>query len=506
SLREDSYIIATTPFYPNPLTPLVKEAAKKVAQRLRDASRVMIISHIDADGISSGSIASYALDHIGIEHEIQFVKKLDEALIKELEKADHELVWFTDLGSGYANLLGNLNIVITDHHVPSEETVPVPEEKPTISSKEGPKTLFDFSETMPKERSKVSNILQVNPHLVGLDGSTDISGAGTAYLVARELSPNLKWLASIAIVGAVGDLQDRKTGKLIGSNIEILEDAIESGAMEAITDIGLYGRETRPLYKLIQYCSEPELKGLTGNYRASMRFLMGLGIDLKSGEKWRSWSDLNRNEQRTLLSALSQYASREELMSEIYLFPNEEPGTPLHEAKEFATLLNSCGRYGKAEVAFEVCKGDRATYLDQALDLQGGHKKYLVQSMKVIEELGVETMDNIQYVHAGDKILDSVIGIVAGMMLGSGKIPKHLPIFAFSEADDGIKVSGRSTDELVAKGIDLSELMSRITEEIGGIGGGHNVAAGATIETGKEDEFLLLADRMVGEMILRARK
>ena len=117
---------ATTPFYLKPITLDVKEAAKKVAQRLRDASRVMIISHIDADGISSGSIASYALDHIGIEHEIQFVKKLDEALIKELEKADHELVWFTDLGSGYANLLGNLNVVITDHHVPSEETVPAP--------------------------------------------------------------------------------------------------------------------------------------------------------------------------------------------------------------------------------------------------------------------------------------------------------------------------------------------------------------------------------------------
>ncbi len=494
-------------FYHHPFTPLVKEAARKVAQRLRDASSVMIISHIDADGISSGSIASNVLDHIGIENQIRFVKKLDEVLIAELEEANHELVWFTDLGSGYTNLLGNLDVVITDHHVPSEETVP--EERPARSSKEGPKTLFDFSEAQPMpEKSKPisSDILQVNPHLVGLDGSTDISGAGTAYLVARELAPELKWLASIAIVGAVGDLQDRHKGKLTGSNRDILEDAIESGAMEAVIDIGLYGRETRPLYKLIQYCSEPDLKGLSGNYRASMRFLMGLDINLKSGEKWRTWSDLNRNEQRTLLSALMQYASREELMAEIYLFPNEKPGTPLHEAKEFATLLNSCGRYGKAEVAFEVCKGDRATFLNQALDLQGGHKKYLVQSMKVIEELGIETMENIQYVHAGDKILDSVIGIVAGMMLGSGKIPKHLPIFAFSEAEDGVKVSGRSTDELVAKGIDLSELMGRITGEIGGIGGGHNVAAGATIEAGKEDEFLILANKIVGEMILRVRK
>ncbi len=483
----------------------MKEAAKRVAQRLRDASSVMIISHIDADGISSGSIASYALDHIGIENKIRFVKKLDEALISELEAENPELVWFTDLGSGYLELLGGLDVVITDHHVPSEpdEAEEEPgEEKAAVTSAR--KTLFDFSEPAAKKEAKSyadSDILQVNPHLIGRDGSTDISGAGTAYLVARELASELKWLASIAIVGAVGDLQDRREGKLTGSNREILEDAIESGAMEAVMDIGLYGRETRPLYKLIQYASEPELKGLSGNYRACMRFLMGLDIDLKAGERWRSWADLTRMEQRHLFSALSQYVPKEELLAEIYLFPNEKVGTPLHEAKEFATLLNSCGRYGKAELAFEVCKGDRGLALDQAFNLQGGHKKYLVESMKVIKEIGIETMDNIQFVHVGDRIMDSVIGIVAGMILGSGRISKEKPLFAFAEADDGIKVSGRSTDELAGRGIDLSELMGRVTKEIGGIGGGHNVAAGATIESGKEQEFLLLADRIVGEML-----
>ena len=89
----------------------MKEAAKKVAQRLRDASSVLIVSHIDADGISSGSIASYALDHIGIPNKIRFVKKLDEALISELEAENPELVWFTDLGSGYLELLGGLEVL-----------------------------------------------------------------------------------------------------------------------------------------------------------------------------------------------------------------------------------------------------------------------------------------------------------------------------------------------------------------------------------------------------------
>ena len=38
------------------------------------------------------------------------------------------------------------------------------------------------------------------------------------------------------------------------------------------------------------------------------------------------------------------------LIGEVYILEKEEEGTELHDSKEFATLLNSCGRYDKAEV------------------------------------------------------------------------------------------------------------------------------------------------------------
>ena len=40
--------------------------------------------------------------------------------------------------------------------------------------------------------------------------------------------------------------------------------------------------------------------------------------------------------------------------------------------------------------------------------------------------------------------------------------------------------------------------MRQVTEKLDGVGGGHNIAAGATIAPEKVDEFLQLANDIVG--------
>jgi single-stranded-DNA-specific exonuclease len=465
----------------------MKDAAVKVADRLRRADDVLIISHIDADGISAAGVASSALDSMGIEHDVKFTKKLDQALVDEVVSLDPDLVWFIDLGSGSTDILGGLDCVITDHHVPTEVHG---------GNKKTAKTLFDFGDEGPTNR-----FLQVNPHLSGLDGSGDISGAGTAYLVARELDDDLKKLAFLAIVGAVGDMQDRADGRLVGTNRDILADGEEAGVVEVIEDLNMFGRETRPVHKMLQYSSDLKIPGVTDDYEGSMQFLMELEIDLKRGEDWRMWVDLRKAEKSQVIAALSRLVSREELIGEVYLFPNEKEGTPLHEAKEFSTLLNSCGRYDSAELGLAVCKGDRKESLDLALGLRRGHKKLLVESMGIMLDVGIREMDNIQHVHTGGMIRDTIVGTVAGMLLGSGKVKPSKPIFAMAEADDGIKVSGRGTKELVDRGLDLSEVMNEATEKLDGVGGGHNIAAGATIQPEQVDEFLELADGIVGKQL-----
>ncbi len=466
----------------------MNKLAKKAADKLKQASEMVIVSHIDADGISSAGIASQALDHIDMEHKVKFAKKLDETFVNELIASKPELVWFTDLGSGSTDILQDLDCIISDHHKPVEST----------GSKKKPKTLFDFDDSndLPD-----SNFLQVNPHFVGRDGSNDISGAGTAYLVARALDPELRRLSHLAIVGAVGDMQDRELGRLQGTNRDILADAEHFGVIETIEDVNFFGRETRPVWKMLQYASELEINGVTDDYRGSMDFFMELGINLKKGENWRAWVDMKKAEKKDIIEALNYYVPAENFIGEVYLLPQEKKGTELHEAKEFSTLLNSCGRYDAAVIGLDVCKGDRKESLDLAYGLRKGHRKQLVDSIKIMQEIGISQMEYIQFVHVGDMIRDTIVGTVAGMLFGSGKIDDKKPIFALALADDGIKISGRGTMRLVEAGLDLSEIMRQAVEVFHGAGGGHNIAAGATVKPEQVNDFLELANEIVGRQL-----
>ena len=469
--------------------------AKKIALKIDEAEDIVIISHIDADGITSGSIASRTLERLGKNFRIEFVKQLDEKKIEELKNENPELVWFTDLGSGMVHLMYGLNAVITDHHVPSAVVPEIP--------REARKNLSSFFNEINK-----NEVLQLNPHLFNRDGAVDISGAGTTYLVARELDRRNIDLTSLVVVGAVGDMQDVENLRLTGTNRIILKEAKENGYIEAIVDGRFFGRETRPIHKMLQYSTDPLLPTLTGDERRCINFLRSIGIPLKR-DKWRRWIDLTFEERRLILSELvklilkmgygSEMAKR--LIGEIYILKKEERGTPLRDAKEFATLLNACGRYNKAFIGYQVCLGDRDEYYKRALAMLNHHRRSLVQGVNFVKEIGIIKREYLQYFHAGGNINENIVGIVASMLL-TEEGNRELPIIAFANSEDGnIKVSARAPRILVDKGLDFSVIMREASAQVGGFGGGHNIAAGATIPKGKEDEFLDIVEKMIKKQI-----
>ena len=468
--------------------------AAEIALRIRNAKDIVVISHIDADGITAGSIAAKALERLGKEYRVEFVKQLDEKKIEELRNENPSLVWFTDLGSGMVHAMYGLNAVITDHHVPSAIDPIVP--------RESRRNLTSFFEEMSK-----SSVLQLNPHLFGRDGAVDISGAGTTYLVARELDTRNVDLSALAIVGAIGDLQDSENLKLIGMNRVILKEANDHGYVDYFIDARFFGRETRPVYKILQYSTDPIIPTLTGEEKSCMRFLRELGIPLKR-EKWRRWIDLTFEEKRIILSEIAKlmlsmsygHEFVERLIGEVYILTREERGTPLRDAKEFATLLNACGRYKKAEIGFKVCLGDRDENYRAALNMLNKHRRNLVEGLSFVKEIGLTKRTYLEYFHAGDVINENIVGIVASMLLSEDK--EELPIVAFANSEDGnIKVSVRAPRSLVKKGVDFSVIMKEASEMVGGYGGGHNVAAGASIPKGSEDEFLDIVERMIKKQL-----
>ena len=63
------------------------------------------------------------------------------------------------------------------------------------------------------------------------------------------------------------------------------------------------------------------------------------------------------------------------------------------------------------------------------------------------------------------------------------------------------KASARATKSLVTKGLDLAVALREAASQLGGDGGGHNIASGASIPKGKEEKFLTLVDEIVGRQL-----
>ena len=87
-----------------------------------------------------------------------------------------------------------------------------------------------------------------------------VSAAGVCYFVARELSGQNKDLSALAVVGALGDMQDKNEKRaFVGLNDLLVEDGVSSGSLKVDSDLVLYGRETRPIHRALAYTTAPYL-------------------------------------------------------------------------------------------------------------------------------------------------------------------------------------------------------------------------------------------------------
>ncbi|WP_323191353.1 DHH family phosphoesterase [Halostella sp. PRR32] len=464
--------------------PEMVDRAAACADRLRAADEVLLASHIDADGLTSAAIASTALERAGIPFETLFSKQLDEEEIASIAATEYDTVLFTDFGSGQLDIIaeheaaGDFTPVIADHHRPADA-----------------ETEF-----------------HLNPLLFGIDGSSELSGAGASYVLARALEPatrDNRDLAGLTVVGAVGDMQ-AMDGELVGANAEIVAEGEAAGVLDTGTDLALYGKQTRPLPKLLEYATDVRIPGISNDQNGALRFLDGLDLELKSGGDWRRWVDLTDDERQTLASALVQRAVEsgvppgkiDDLVGTTYTLPAEESGTELRDASEFSTLLNATARYERADVGLAVCLGNRDGALDRAQTLLSNHRRNLSEGLEWVKEEGVTREEHVQWFDAGDRIRETIVGIVAGMAVGTSGVDRDRPIVAFAEKEaDEVKVSARGTARMTSKGLDLSSVMTTASQAVGGDGGGHNVAAGATIPEGTQADFIDRVDELVGTQL-----
>jgi len=442
----------------------------KISDCIKSGRNISVITHLDCDGITSGSIVTKSLIRSGAKCTVKTVNEFNKNLVDRMKNDSREFHIITDLGGGFAKDLDaglDDNWIVVDHHqIPEEE--------------------FD-------------NERVINAWKYDIDGGVEVSAGGMAYLVSNALHKENTDLAWIAVVAALGDRQDQGEKKSFsGINLDIATTAKKNGQVEIDLDILLVGRETRPLPDALAFTSHPFIEGLTWNRDACLSLLNSSGIKLKDGSRWRVPAELTEDEKRTLLQTISKFTTSKnatEIMDELvgytYTLSGEDKRSFLRDAREFSTMLNSCGRIRKAGVGIAVCMGDRTKMLEEGENILLEYRALLRTYMNALSSERWRVVDNGKYVMVDGEglVSENMTGAVSSLLGGSQKNTGKIIILRTSGEDGTIKFSSRKSTGCKSE-VNLGLLMRSCATKVSGVGGGHNAAAGARITKDKLDEFL----------------
>ncbi len=419
---------------------------KRVADAIIEHDVVRLISHNDADGVSAAGVMCSALYRKGIRFQATIVSQFDSSTVELIERTSHEAVILCDMGSSQVELASNIkNAIIIDHH------------KPT---------------------GKLTHV-HFNPHLVGIDGSSELCASCGAYMVARQMGENSD-LAGLALAGAIGDKQ-----AMNGWNKFILNEAIEKKAVTVKKGLRL-GDD--PVEELLEYSVDPYLD-ITGDKDKIKAFLDKLGIKGRLSEL--SEEQLIKFSSAIVLKLAKQgTAAVDSVIGEVYTLNNEV----VSNIYDFVNILNACGKMEKAGLCIALCMRD-ASAVDEAKACVREHQRGLVSTIKKAQA-EIKTARNFRYALLEDS---SGSGIIAGTM--TRYLYTDKPFITLNQAEDKIKISARGTRKLVAAGLDLAAAMREASASLGGIGGGHDVAAGATIPKGTALKFIDIADSIIEKQL-----
>jgi single-stranded-DNA-specific exonuclease len=449
------------------------EQCKVASQELAKHENILIVSHLDADGLSSCAIARIALERKKISADWMVVQGIDDEILDYMSK--YSLIILTDIGSSQLSSVMRIKgskIIILDHHEPDDN-------------------------------NEYSHIIHINPHMVGVSNPKSISGAGVAYIFSMAIDENNRDLAHIAIIGAIGDVQEEKG--FSGINSIIFEDAIQAGKISAMKGLKLFGAQSKSLVRLIAYNNDLCLKGITGSIPRAKEFIEDLGISIYDDKGERRYIDLDDEEKKMLNAAIIDYRQSFPGAPDIegfnYILNDEKQGSIFCDAREYATLLNACGRMERSDIGIGALMSIAGAKRDAARVL----KEYKSEIGLSINWFKEQYHDNKKITRGkGYIIIDgrgimraSIAGTLASIVSRMEEIKDGTLILSLASLDNGdIKASLRKKGNGDS---DLHDIIMRISHESGCLSGGHENASGATIPKENYESFLSCAIRIMEE-------
>lgn len=390
----------------------LEEAAAKIAAYLRSKDYVEVYSHHDADGIAAAAILTVALRRADIAFRLRFLPHLNK---DDVERP--ELSVLCDLGASVPDFPES--IVIIDHHVPYA-AVP----------------------------------FHINPRLEGIDGESELSAAGCAYLVANALGDN-RDLAGLVMVGIIGDSQ-----KLSGMNQKIIGDAVGNNLIEVGKGVLLPGRTTK---EQIASAVLPYLGNLSGDEEAAEK-IASLCMNTASDEAYTALllSEIIVRSDASYHDLMSIYGESWKLLREA-----------VQDAYAMTAVIDACGKAGRPDLGYAVAAGDM-TQTDAAWETANAFRRKIIASAAAAEAVA----ENVWLSDSVETASD-----VADIFVRS----KQMPVVVLARGTEYLKVSARAPAD---SSVDFEQMMKTSAEKFGGAGGGHKTRAGGELPLACESAFI----------------
>ena len=459
------------------LTDALKHFCEKLRTSVEGGNEVSIITHLDADGITAGSIMAMALRRMGARYSVRAVSDMNSSVVENMKAEGRDFYVITDLGGGWASNLRKAldnKWVIIDHHEITEEEILTDDEAQIL-----------------------------NPWKFGIDGGKEVSAGGMAYMVASTLDLKNRDLSAMAVVSAVADRQDQGDKRsFFGLNAEILKTAQSLGLVSVDIDIILTGRETRTPHEALAYTLFHYIDGLTWNSEACYVLLKNAGIKLKdNGGRWRVLAEFSQEEKSAIVEAVAKFVGSsdkrlseillDDLIGYVYTLAREDKRSLLRDAREFSTMLNACGRIGRAGVGIALCMGDRNTALSTGEEIMSTYKMTLRNNISTIfsEKWRLADDGKTTFVN-GDGILEeAMLGAVSSLLSRSPSFWGRVLFVRTLTKDGTYKFSSRKCLHCKSQA-NLGVIMRQCSKALNGAGGGHSAAAGCSIPSSALEDFI----------------
>ena len=443
------------------LPPKLLSSLSVAAEHVRRHDFIHIFSHYDSDGVSAGSILACMLQRLDVEYQLSFVPVMDDDVLNMMSESNSDCILMSDIGASYSDRLGDIgkDVIVLDHHESDLEC---------------------------------GDIVYINPHQYGVNGTTSACGATMAFLLAITVDENNWDMVRFAFGGIVGDRQH--INGLLGFNTYLEQGARERGLV-TFMDGSLIpaGQLSQSLY----ISTEPYIRGISGSSSGVKAFLEEAGIqytkdflDLTDDEKHRlsSMIAVRLLEQGVSTKTLEETARTRYLLKDMNM-----------DAETLADLFNACGKEGMGGIGLGICLGDKDS-LSYARELNYNSKKEIIEATVELDKMKVTPMKNIQFFDSAG-FTGPLCTIVMNFIGDPDK-----PTIGVNITEDKAKASARGTWAQLSKGVNLAIAMREAAESVGGRGGGHDIAAGANFQSFRGQEFLKNLDEIVGEQILNHAK